>query len=128
MSNTTAADIRKAAFNSTVPSETVHIDEWDADVEVRGMTAGAAIDFYAAATKQERGETVLDQKMWGPSLLIACVFDPEGSPVFETASLEMIKAMPSQVVVRLAAIAARLSGLGNKADDKDVVGDFGDDL
>jgi len=128
MSNTTAADIRKAAFNSTVPSETVHIDEWDADVEVRGMTAGAAIDFYAAATKQEHGKTVLDQEKWGPSLLIACVFDPEGNPVFETASLEMIKAMPSQAVVRLAAIAAKLSGLGDKTADRAVIEDFGDDL
>jgi len=128
MSNKTAADIRKAAFNTTVPQEDVEVPEWDATVTVKGLSAGASVDFYAAATKQERGETVIDRKAWGPGLLIACVFDADGKPVFEQANAGMIQDMPSATVTRLAGVAARLSGLGGDDDDKDVLEDFGDDL
>ena len=127
MSNKTAAEIRKAAFNTTVPQETVHVKEWDADILIKGLTAGSAIDFYAAASKTEKGETVIDRKLWGPNILIACLFDADGNPVFEAANKDMIQSMPSQTVTRLAGIAARLSGLGSD-DDKDVIEDFGEDL
>ncbi len=128
MSNKTAEQIRKAALNASVPEEQVHVDEWDSDVVVRGMTAGAAVDFYAEATKQEKGETVIDRNAWGPGLLIACVFDADGKRVFERADKEAIAAMPSSVVTELAGVAARLSGLGGPEDDKAVVEDFGEDL
>jgi len=128
MSNKTAADIRKAALNSTVPQEETDVPEWESTVVVKGMTAGAAVDFYASATKQEHGETVIDRKAWGPGLLIACVFDADDKPVFEAANADMIQKMPSAVVTRLSGVAARLSGLGGDDDDKDVLEDFGDDL
>jgi len=128
VSNKLAADIRKAAFNTTVPQETVEVSEWDAEVIVKGLSAGAAVDFYATAMKDEHGEQVVDRKAWGPGLLIACVFDADGKPVFESANVEMIQGMPSATVTRLAGIAARLSGLGGDDDDKAVVEDFGDDL
>ena len=128
MSNTAAADIRKAALNTTVPQEDVEVEEWESTVIVKGMTAGAAVDFYAAATREERGETVIDRKAWGPGLLIVCVFDADDKPVFEAADKDMIQSMPSAVVTRLAGVAARLSGLGGDDDDKAVLEDFGDDL
>lgn len=124
MSNKTAADIRKAAFNTTVPSETVDVPEWDATITVRGLSAGAAVDFYAAASSD--GE--IDRKAWGPGLLIACLFDDDGKPVFEAANRDMIQEMPSAVVTRLAGVAARLSGLGGSDDDEAVLEDFGEDL
>ncbi len=127
MSNT-AADIRKAALNSTVPQEEHEVEEWGSTVTIQGMTAGGAVDFYATSTREEGGETVVDRKAWAPGLLIACVFDADGKPVFEPADRDMIQSMPSSVVTRLAAICARLSGLGGADDDEDVAEDFGDDL
>ncbi len=122
MSNKTAADIRKAAFNAVVPSETVDVPEWDAEVVVKGLSAGAAVDLYTAASKEEHGKTVIDTKLWQPSMLIACVFDADEEPVFDAASKDMIQKMPSAVVTRLMEVAARLSGFG---DEKDVIEDFG---
>jgi hypothetical protein len=124
MSNKTAADIRKAAFNSTVPQETVDVPEWESTVTVKGLSAGAAVDFYAIASND--GE--IDQRAWQPNLLIACVYDADGKPVFESANRDMIQDMPSSVVTRLAGIAARLSGLGSDADDEKVIEDFDDGL
>ena len=126
MSNTAAADIRKAALNAIVPQEEVFVKEWDATVTVKGMTAGAAVDFYASATKGDGA--VIDMQLWGPGLLIACVCDADGKPVFEAADRDMIKPMPYAVITPLTEAAARVSGLGGKAEDDAVTKDLGDDL
>ncbi len=127
MSNTAAADIRKAALNAQVPSETVEVEEWDATITVNGMMTGAAASFYeGVSTTDASGEATVDTQRYGPGLLIACVFDAAGKPVFELADIDMIRSMPAAVTTPLVHIAARLSGLGGKDDDKDVAEDFDD--
>ena len=122
------ADIRKAAFNATVPQEDIYVEEWDSTVTVKGMTAGAAVDFYASASKELAGESKIDMQLWGPGLLIACVFDADGEQVFGQADRDLIKQMPYAVVTPLQEAAARVSGLGGKDDDRAVIEDFGDGL
>ncbi len=107
------------------PEELVEVAEWGVTVLVRGMSAGEAVDFFAASTKQVRGETEVDRKKWGPGLLIACCFDPETKePVFEAADIEALGGKSSAAVTLVAGVAARLSGLGGKDDEQETIADF----
>lgn len=107
------------------PAEIVDVPEWEVKLEVRGLSAGEAIDFYDSATRREAGETVVDRKKWAPGLLVACCYDPEsGERVFDAADVEAIGRKSSAAVTRVSQVAARLSGLGGTVEDRQVAEDF----
>ena len=121
--------LRDIALNAAdVPEELVVVPEWGgAEYLIRGLTAGEAVDFYDRATHRDKGgELRVNRKWWGPELLIACVYDPAtNARVFEAADRDSLGRKSSAVVTRLAAVAARLSGLGGDEQDKQVAADLG---
>jgi len=101
-----------------VPEETVDVPEWDVKLLIRGLAAGEAVDFYERVMVTKNGEQTVNRKVWGPELLIACSFDPETlKPVFEAADRDALSRKSSAVVIRLAGVAARLSGLGGDKEE-----------
>lgn len=122
--------LRDLALNTPdVPEETVAVPEWGGAVFlVRGLTAGEAVDFYDRAVQKDprSGELRVNRKWWGPELLIACCYDPDTRlRVFEAADRDTLAKKSSAVVTRLAAVAARLSGLGGDEQDREAAQDFG---
>jgi hypothetical protein len=100
-------------------SEIVETPEWGEvteSLEVRSMTglerAGMLEQFMGPD-----GE--LDVKRLYPSLLVACVFDPEtGEKVFTADMSEQLNGKNAAVLERLAQAAMRLSGMTQAAADE----------
>ena len=83
-------------------TETVSVPEWGGDVIVKGMS-GADRAVFLSSLSGENDFTV-DAK-----LLVKCLVDDNGSPLFESAGEILSK--NSQTIRKLAEVAGRLSGL-----------------
>lgn len=99
-----AADIRR---------ETVHVPEWDATVEVRGLNGTQRAKLMKTGF-DARG--AVDFEKLYPELLIASTYDPEtGQPVFTEADRDALNGKSGAALERLAQAAMRLSGLSPEA-------------
>jgi hypothetical protein len=96
------------------PVEEVHLPEWDATVEVRGLSA-AARQRLAKQSKGDDGE--IDTVKLSVLLVIATTHDPEThDAVFAPSDYDALADKAAIPVERLATIAARLSGMSDKAE------------
>lgn len=101
-------------------SERVTIEEWGVEVEVRGMSARAR----AALLQQAMAGDRVDLARAYPLLVVECVFDPAtGERAFTSEDMEALGGKSGSVLERIAAIAARLSGIDGDAGSRSKSGD-----
>lgn len=94
----------------TLAAERVRIDEWDADFDVRSMTAGAQLELSPQPGEQ------LDMTVFYFGVIVACCYDPEtGEPVFQGGDEAWLKEQAPEPIRRLAEACLRVSGLDAKA-------------
>jgi len=99
-----------------IGKETVHIDIWDVDVEVRTMTAAERSKMLNSAM-DDSGNIDLEQLY--PRILIATVFDPEsGEQVFSGDDVSALQNKSAAAVEKVAQKAMALSGLTPEAVDE----------
>lgn len=93
-------------------SERVHVEAWDVDVEVRGMSARARAVLVSKA--MDGGAVNLVAAY--PLMVIECTFHPEtGERLFSEADIEALAGKSGEALEQIATVAARLSGLDAEA-------------
>jgi len=97
-----------------IAKEKVRVPEWDAELEVRGLTASARARVLQRSLNADGG---LDLERLYPELVISSCFDPtSGEQVFrEKEDRFVIGHKSAAAVERIAAVAMRLSGM--RGDD-----------
>jgi hypothetical protein len=94
-------------------TETLTIPEWDVDLEVRGISAAARQGLYDNS-KNDDGS--VDENKVTLGLIVAAVHDPEtGKPLFTVADRDALAEKSADIIDRIAAVALRLSGMGQAA-------------
>lgn len=94
---------------SDIRREQVHVPEWEATVEVRGLTGTQRAKLMKTGF-DARG-TVDFERLY-PELLIASTFDPEtGEAVFTAADRDSLNGKSGAALERVAQAAMRISGL-----------------
>ena len=90
-------------------TEVVHVPQWDADVEVRTMSALRRAQLLTLCA-DDSGQMIMDRFHAG--VLVACCFDPEsGEKLFTDADTEWLMEKSSGAIDLLATKAMELSGL-----------------
>ena len=104
-------DILKAPGPRT---EIVPCPEWGGEVAVRGMTGTQRDEFELASMKHDRdGQMVADSKNLRARIVAWCVVDEDtGERLFTNADVEELGRKGAGVILRIAGVASRLSGLG----------------
>lgn len=102
--------LREKILNSKdIKTESVFVDDWQVEVEVRGMT-GKARAALMDNTMKDNGK--MDFEKLYPELLIATVYDPEtGEQVFQPADRDQLNTKSSGAMEKVAKVAMKLSGL-----------------
>jgi len=116
-------DLRSTILDSDdIDRETLHVPQWDVDVEVRGMNGKQRAGFVQQYADND-GKLQYD-KLY-PELIIAGIFDPETSKaVFSDADRDLVMAKSGAALEMLATKVMSLSGLGDDSD-ADAVGKDG---
>lgn len=100
-----------------IPTESIHVPEWDVEILMKGMSAGDRIALMQSAY-DTKTQQVNMAKVY-PDVVVACCHDPEtGEPIFVDADKDAILAKSSAAVEKIAEVGLRLSGIGKDADDE----------
>jgi hypothetical protein len=121
-----------AAKGSTLPEESVRIEEWGRDVALRGMTARERDLFEEAQLRRanakaangakKRGQVQADLDNFRGRMVAAHIVE-DGKRTFANArGEEVLGNQPASVIDKLFAVAQRLSGF-SQADVDDLVGE-----
>lgn len=95
-----------------IASERIHVEAWDVDVEVRGMSARAR----AALVQKAMDGSTLNLMAAYPLMVIECTYDPEtGERLFGDEDAEALAGKSGAALEQIATVAARLSGLDAEA-------------
>jgi hypothetical protein len=101
-----------------IKSELVHVDEWDVDLTVRGLTGAERADIIAKATVKETDEkgvvtnTSVDQLVLLPLLIIASTTDPaDGTAIFGDGDRDALNGKASSAIDAVSTVCLRLSGM-----------------
>ena len=110
------SELRKKILTAVdLISEVVDVPEWDAKLEIRGMTGAERAKFMRRIYNQQKGEVIWEHLY--PELLIATAYDPDsGEKVFEDADRDVLNTKAGRVLDRLGGVAQKLSGLGSEAE------------
>lgn len=104
--------------SNDIESSTIHVPQWDLDIELRTLSAADRAKLIASCMTAEG--TVDVQKMY-PSLIIACVYDPETKGrVFSEEDMDAIADKSASAIEFVAQKAMEMSGM--KPDAIDVEG------
>lgn len=94
-------------------TEVVHVTEWDADVMVQSMTSGERGEVLEAV-RDASGAIRLGKLT--VLTVIKCAKDPETKQrLFEDTDYDVLASKNAAAVEKVAAVALRLSGLGDEA-------------
>ena len=95
-----------------IQSELVDVPQWDATVEVRGMT-GRQRSLVLQESVDASGKVAL-QKLY-PHLVIVSTYDPEtGEPVFLAGDFDAVAEKSGAALEVIAQVAMRLSGFNTE--------------
>jgi hypothetical protein len=97
-----------------IESELVYVRQWDAKLEVRGLTGDERANLLEMSMnpKTER----IDAKVLYPAVIVAATYDPAtGIKVFTPADMPAIGGKAGGALEQVASVALRLSGLGDNA-------------
>lgn len=96
-----------------IKKEVVPVEEWDCELEVRGLSGKERNSILNKVMNKQSGEMDLDTLY--TTLLIKSVYDPEtGEKVFEEKDRDMLSGKSGAALEKVAQVASRLSGLDNK--------------
>lgn len=99
-----------------IPSEIVHIKEWNIDVEVRGMTGAERTRILDLAMGNNNS---INLQMVYPEIVISTAFDPStGEQIFVPEDIAALLSKSAIALDRLATIGMRLSGFTQDVDDE----------
>lgn len=100
-----------------VDREVVDVPAWGVKLEVRSMTGRERAVMLEKFMDVSTGE--MDVKNLYPSLIIACVFDPDtGEPVFTVNDHDALNEKNAAALEVLASAAMRLSGMSPAAQEQ----------
>ena len=106
----------KILASEDIPSETIHVKEWDVDLLIKGMTAGERVTLMQSAY-DAKTEQVNMSKVY-PDVVVACAHDPAtGEPVFTDSDKDALMGKSSAAIERIADVGLRLSGIGKEEQD-----------
>ena len=106
----------KILASEDIPSETIHVKEWDVDLLIKGMTAGERVTLMQSAY-DAKTEQVNMSKVY-PDVVVACAHDPAtGEPVFTDGDKDALMGKSSAAIERIADVGLRLSGIGKEEQD-----------
>lgn len=99
-----------------IPSEELHVKEWDVTVLVKGMSAGERITLMQNAYDQQTQQ--VNMAAVYPDVVVSCVHDPEsGDAIFTPADKEVLMSKSSAAIESIAEVGLRLSGIGSTEQD-----------
>ena len=101
------------AIKVDLPSETVEIPEWGVAMILRGLTGKEQSALYRAAGKKGGG---VDEDTFAARLISVCLFDKDGNRLLEDGEFATVQSWPGPVYNRLAQVAMRLNGLGERGN------------
>lgn len=97
-------------------SEVIDVPEWGVKLEIRSMSGAARASLMQSAVE---GQGQVDMSKVYPDLIIQTTFDPEtGEQVFNETDRDAIMLKNGSILDRIAEVATRLSGFGEKAVDE----------
>lgn len=99
-----------------IPSETIHVKEWDVELLVKGMSAGERILLMQNAYDQKTQQ--VNMAAVYPDVVVSCVIDPDTKePLFTPADKDALMAKSSAAIETIASVGLRLSGIGQEQQD-----------
>lgn len=97
-------------------AETVHVAEWEADVELRSLSLGERNEILQEA---RQGDSDMDISVLYPQIIVKCSYDPEtGTRLFEDDEIAFINSLPANLMDKLAVPAMKLSGMSGDPVDE----------
>jgi len=100
-----------------IPSEELHVKEWDVTVLVKGMSAGERITLMQNAYDQKTQQ--VNMAAVYPDVVVSCVHDPEsGEAIFTPSDKDALMSKSSAAIESIAAVGLRLSGIGADVEDE----------
>ena len=102
-----------------IPTELVHVPEWDCDVEVRGMDLASreGIAEIASESVNARQTGGASNPVWNASVVIAVAFDPDtGERLFTQDDVAALNSKSAKAIMVIAETGARLSGLTDEEE------------
>lgn len=106
----------KILTSQDIPSETMHVKEWEVDLLIKNMSAGERITLMQNAYDQTTQQ--VNMAAVYPDVVVACVHDPEtGEALFTPGDKDALMAKSSAAIESIAAVGLRLSGIGNEEQD-----------
>ncbi len=100
-----------------IESKVFHVAQWGIDIELRTLSASDRAQLVSSCMSADG--TVDIQKMY-PSLIIACVYDPEtGGRVFSIEDMDAISDKSASAVEFVAQKAMEMSGMKPDAIDEE---------
>lgn len=106
-----------------IKSESVHVEEWDVTVEVRGLTGAQQVRIAKAAEVKDvdaKGEptTRTDNNLLAQAMILASTYDPEtGGLVFEPTDADGLYEKAGSALNKIAQAALRLNGMAKGEDE-----------
>jgi hypothetical protein len=97
----------------TVRTEAVAVPEWGGTFHVRGMSVVEMARFHRAMDAEDAAAQ--SPARVGVRLLIACVCDDQGRPVFRPEDAEALERQGGALIDRLCVVANRVNGIGPEA-------------
>ena len=103
-----------------IKSETVHIEEWDATVEVRGLTGAQLVAILdASKVKDVDGDGQpterTDTNALTQAMILATTYDPEtGGLVFEPTDADGLYQKSGNALNKIAKVALRMNGMNEE--------------
>ena len=96
-------------------SETIYVDEWDVNIEIRAFSARKRLEIGKFASNMELKDSESNLKFIGSLLKESC-YDPEtGEQIFEESDVEWISDKSGVVLDKIVDKALRINGLEKKA-------------
>ena len=98
-----------------IQSQSIHVSEWDVDIEIRTLSALERTRLVKSCTD---AEGLVDLEQMYPMRVIASCFDPEtGGKVFDPSDMEVVGDKSAAAIEFVARKAMELSGMNPNAVD-----------
>lgn len=99
-----------------IQHEVVHVDEWDVDVEVRGMDGNARADYFNSSYDDD-GKPIYGKA--SVNIVIETCYDPDsGERLFDAGDAEWLAKKSGAALNRLGLKAMQLSGISAEEQEK----------
>ena len=106
--------LRDRIFAAEIVTETMQVEGWDVEVEIRPMTVAQKANLFPGDEVK-----IADTETLIPRVIVLTCFDPSsGEPVFTEDDMEALAELPANVAEEVANAGLRISGLTDDAVDE----------